>query len=201
MTRKMPLHLFQWLCVNIKEKIMSKPLIWRKKSLYFKYKKMNNCRLCLVLILALMKVNFTVIDGYRLFVINRLIQDSFIGDVQYIYIHDTTMHRFRFTPNLNSPKPLYSRSRNDADSESRNSTLIDSNSNTVGSWDPYMAEKLDFDECYYSVLEVAVDATNRDLKKGFRHMVKKYHPDNKDTQQERKPTGAFNRSNRSIHKS
>lgn len=39
--------------------------------------------------------------------------------------------------------------------------------------------KLDFDEDYYSVLEVPIDINDRALKKAYYKMVFKYHPDNK----------------------
>lgn len=47
-------------------------------------------------------------------------------------------------------------------------------------WDPKAAPKLDFEEDYYSVLEVGSDIKGRDLKKAYYKLVFKYHPDNKE---------------------
>lgn len=47
-------------------------------------------------------------------------------------------------------------------------------------WDPKAFEKGDFNEDYYSVLEVAPDADSKVLKKAYYKMVFKYHPDNKE---------------------
>ena len=44
-------------------------------------------------------------------------------------------------------------------------------------WDPKSAPKLDFKECYYSVLEVDPTSTAEVIKKAFYKMVFKYHPD------------------------
>ena len=48
-------------------------------------------------------------------------------------------------------------------------------------WDPKAAPKLDFDECYYSVLEVDAAIAPRDLKKAYFRVVFSYHPDRKTT--------------------
>jgi len=48
-------------------------------------------------------------------------------------------------------------------------------------WDPKAAPKLDFDEDYYSVLEVDVVVSPRDLKKAYFKVVFSYHPDRKST--------------------
>ena len=47
-------------------------------------------------------------------------------------------------------------------------------------WDPKAFEKGDFNEDYYSVLEVSPDADSKVLKKAYYKMVFKYHPDNKE---------------------
>jgi hypothetical protein len=46
-------------------------------------------------------------------------------------------------------------------------------------WDPYMAPKLDFDECYYDVLEADQSYNSKELKKAYYKIVFKYHPDTK----------------------
>ena len=51
------------------------------------------------------------------------------------------------------------------------------NSNEEIDWDPYSAPKLDFNECYYQVLEVELYSSASTIKKGFYKMVSKYHPD------------------------
>jgi DnaJ-class molecular chaperone len=52
--------------------------------------------------------------------------------------------------------------------------------------DPYSAPKLDFDECYYSVLEVKQFSNSADVKKGFYRLVSKYHPDTKEKDEDKK---------------
>jgi curved DNA-binding protein CbpA len=47
-------------------------------------------------------------------------------------------------------------------------------------WDPKSAPKLDFDEDYYSVLEVDPTIKAKDLKKAYYKLVFKFHPDNKE---------------------
>ena len=55
------------------------------------------------------------------------------------------------------------------------------------SWDSISAPKLDFDEDFYTVLEVEVTATAKELKKAYYKMVFKYHPDNrKDASEDEK---------------
>jgi hypothetical protein len=44
-------------------------------------------------------------------------------------------------------------------------------------WDPNEAPKLNFDEDYYSVLEVSPDSTPQEIKKKYLKLVFKYHPD------------------------
>ena len=44
-------------------------------------------------------------------------------------------------------------------------------------WDPNEAPKLNFDEDYYSVLEVSPDSTAQEIKKKYLKLVFKYHPD------------------------
>ena len=45
------------------------------------------------------------------------------------------------------------------------------------SWDPRSAPKLDFDEDFYTVLEVDPSCSQQDLKKAYYKVVFKYHPD------------------------
>eukprot|EP01041_Mallomonas_annulata_P004366 gene4367-8692_t len=52
-------------------------------------------------------------------------------------------------------------------------------------WDPLSAPKLNFNECYYKVLEVSQDADATVIKKAFYKLVLKYHPDNKETEEEK----------------
>eukprot|EP01035_Chromulina_nebulosa_P022061 gene22061-28557_t len=52
-------------------------------------------------------------------------------------------------------------------------------------WDPKEAPKLDFNECYYSVLEVIPSISPELLKKAYYKMVARYHPDKKDTEEEK----------------
>ena len=57
-------------------------------------------------------------------------------------------------------------------------------------WGPASSPKLDFNECFYSVLEAPPTATSTALKKAYYQMVFKYHPDNiKD----KDPDGAMKR--------
>lgn len=61
-----------------------------------------------------------------------------------------------------------------------------SNTNqTVASWDPYMAPKLNFEECYYDVLEAQPSYDGKQLKKAYYKVVFKYHPDGKETIEEK----------------
>jgi curved DNA-binding protein CbpA len=48
------------------------------------------------------------------------------------------------------------------------------------SWDPKAAPKLDFDEDFYSVLEVDPSIGSKDLKRAYYKIVFMYHPDNKE---------------------
>ena len=52
-------------------------------------------------------------------------------------------------------------------------------------WDPNSGPKLNFNEDYYSVLEVDPTISNKDLKKAYYKIVFKYHPDNKETKEEK----------------
>jgi curved DNA-binding protein CbpA len=52
-------------------------------------------------------------------------------------------------------------------------------------WDPKMAPKLDFNEDYYSVLEVPDSIDPKDLKKAYYKIVFQYHPDRKSTEEEK----------------
>jgi len=47
-------------------------------------------------------------------------------------------------------------------------------------WDPKAFVKGDFNEDFYSILEVSPDADSKSLKKAYYKMVFKYHPDNKE---------------------
>jgi curved DNA-binding protein CbpA len=47
-------------------------------------------------------------------------------------------------------------------------------------WDPKSAPKLDFNEDFYSILEVDPEVNSKELKKAYYRMVFKYHPDNKE---------------------
>lgn len=47
-------------------------------------------------------------------------------------------------------------------------------------WDPKTAPKLDFEEDYYSLLEVDEKSNQQELKRAYYKMVFKYHPDNKE---------------------
>ena len=44
-------------------------------------------------------------------------------------------------------------------------------------WDPKSAPKLDFDEDFYSVIEVNPLCSQQDLKRAYYKTVFKYHPD------------------------
>eukprot|EP01041_Mallomonas_annulata_P012118 gene12118-25424_t len=50
-------------------------------------------------------------------------------------------------------------------------------------WDPNSAPKLNFDEDYYSVLEIPPECTPQELKKKYLKLVFQYHPDNKENEQ------------------
>jgi curved DNA-binding protein CbpA len=52
-------------------------------------------------------------------------------------------------------------------------------------WDPKSAEKLDFNEDYYTLLEVDPLINQRELKKAYYKIVFKYHPDGKQTEREK----------------
>jgi hypothetical protein len=53
------------------------------------------------------------------------------------------------------------------------------------SWDPYMAPKLDYDECYYSVIEADPHCDIQELKRSYYKVVFKTHPDGKVTAAEK----------------
>jgi len=63
--------------------------------------------------------------------------------------------------------------------------MADQNPNIDINWDSKSAPKLSFEECYYQVLEINPDATSSAIKKAFYKLVLKYHPDSKDTQDEK----------------
>lgn len=65
------------------------------------------------------------------------------------------------------------------------STLYDSSIESSTEWDPYSAPKLDFDECYYAVLEVDPRGDVQQIKKAYYKIVIKYHPDNKESESEK----------------
>ena len=50
-------------------------------------------------------------------------------------------------------------------------------------WDPTSGPKLDFNEDYYSVLDVESTVDVKDLKKAYYKLVFKYHPDNIENEQ------------------
>ena len=52
-------------------------------------------------------------------------------------------------------------------------------------WDPSSGPKLDFEEDYYSVLEISTSALSEDIKKAFYRLVGKYHPDGKESPEEK----------------
>lgn len=51
--------------------------------------------------------------------------------------------------------------------------------------DELNAPKLDYDECYYSVLEVSPSISPEALKKAYYKIVFRFHPDNKHSEQEK----------------
>lgn len=65
------------------------------------------------------------------------------------------------------------------------STALQSNSDADMNWNPRAAPKLDFNEDFYSVLEVKPDASAQDLKKSYYRLVFDYHPDRKKTEEEK----------------
>lgn len=77
------------------------------------------------------------------------------------------------------PKPFSSRVKH--------SGLVVLRSNPVDefNWDPSAAPKLDFDECYYEVLEVSPKADQEGIKKAFYRLVTSFHPDSKDTDEDK----------------
>ena len=60
-----------------------------------------------------------------------------------------------------------------------------SSSAAESEWNTKEAEKLDFTEDFYSVLEVDPSASQADLKRQYYKIVFKYHPDNKVTEKEK----------------
>jgi DnaJ domain len=64
-------------------------------------------------------------------------------------------------------------------SENRNGVGKDVNVTAEMTWDIKSAPKLDFDEDYYSVLEVDSKIVPKDLKKAYYSIVFIYHPDRK----------------------
>jgi len=66
-----------------------------------------------------------------------------------------------------------------------NTRLFCANENEQGYWDPLSAPKLDFNECYYKVLETDPNVGVKELKKAYYKVVFKYHPDNKETNAEK----------------
>ena len=64
-------------------------------------------------------------------------------------------------------------------SENQNSVGKDVNVTAEMTWDIKSAPKLDFDEDYYSVLEVDSKIVPKDLKKAYYSIVFIYHPDRK----------------------
>jgi DnaJ domain len=58
-------------------------------------------------------------------------------------------------------------------------------SSTDMNWDPKSAPKLDFNEDFYSILEVDPMITSKELKKAYYKIVFKYHPDNKEGKEQK----------------
>eukprot|EP01038_Epipyxis_sp_PR26KG_P004776 gene4776-6698_t len=58
--------------------------------------------------------------------------------------------------------------------------------NTTKFYDTNLYPKLDFNEDYYNVLEVDPNINAKELKKAYYKIVFKYHPDNKETIEEKK---------------
>ena len=52
-------------------------------------------------------------------------------------------------------------------------------------WDPKSGPKLDFNEDYYSLLEIDPEITSKDMKKAYYKIVFKYHPDNKEGEEQK----------------
>ena len=52
-------------------------------------------------------------------------------------------------------------------------------------WDPNSGPKLDFNEDYYSLLEIDPEITSKDMKKAYYKIVFKYHPDNKEGEEQK----------------
>ena len=52
-------------------------------------------------------------------------------------------------------------------------------------WDPKSAPKLDFNECYYEVLEIPPFSDPTTIKKAFYRLVAIYHPDTKESPEEK----------------
>ena len=52
-------------------------------------------------------------------------------------------------------------------------------------WDPKSGPKLDFNEDYYSVLEMDPEITAKEMKKAYYKIVFKYHPDNKEGKEQK----------------
>lgn len=68
----------------------------------------------------------------------------------------------------------------------KHSLASSSATNNDMTWpDPKSAPKLDFDEDYYSVLEVSPTIDSKSLKKEYYKLVFKYHPDNKQLDSEK----------------
>ena len=52
-------------------------------------------------------------------------------------------------------------------------------------WDPKSGPKLDFNEDFYSILEIDPEITSKDMKKAYYKIVFKYHPDNKEGKEQK----------------
>ena len=52
-------------------------------------------------------------------------------------------------------------------------------------WDPKSAPKLDFNECYYDVLEIPPFSDIATIKKAFYRLVAMYHPDTKESKEDK----------------
>ena len=69
--------------------------------------------------------------------------------------------------------------KQNSNNDMKDSNFKDLNATDVMTWDIKSAPKLDFDEDYYSVLEVDSKIAVKDLKKAYYSIVFIYHPDRK----------------------
>ena len=71
--------------------------------------------------------------------------------------------------------------------EHRKRSIVTSRQMTAADmdWDPKSAPKLDFNEDFYSILEVDPEIKGKELKKAYYKIVFKYHPDNKEGKEQK----------------